>query len=82
MSVSKFPQQSYSADVSAVLIVGQRRIPLAKIGPGEIYFQTPQSLDECCGQIELIVDGKSRFWNVNLPHGAVPYDLSAPTERI
>ena len=82
MSVSQFPQQSYSADVSAVLIVGQRRIPLAKIGPGEIFFQTPQSLEECSGRIELIVDGKSRFWSVHLPHGAVPYERGAVTERI
>jgi hypothetical protein len=82
MSVPQFSQQSYSASVSAMLVIGEQRIPLAKIGPGEVYFQTPQSLPECSGQIELIVDGKSRFWNVNLPHGAVPYDLSATTERI
>lgn len=82
MSVSQFSQQTYSAEVNAILIVGQQRIPLAKVGPGEIYFQTAQSLPECSGRIELIVDGKSCFWNVNLPHGAVPYDLSAATERI
>jgi hypothetical protein len=82
MSVSQFSQQSYSASVSAVLIVGVQRIPLAKIGPGEICFQTPQSLPECSGHIELIVDGKLRSWNVHLPNGAVPFERVTQTERI
>jgi hypothetical protein len=82
MSVPQFSPSSYSANVSALLVIGERRIPLAKIGPGEIYFQTPQSLTECSGQIELIVDGKVRSWNVNLPNGAVPFDRVAQTERI
>ena len=64
-----------------MLIIGEQRIPLAKIGPGEICFQTSQSLPQCSGQIELIVDGKLRSWNVNLPHGAVPSERVAQTER-
>jgi len=82
MSVPQFSQQSYSASVSAVLIVGQQHIPLAKIGPGEICFQSPQSLPACSGHIELIVDGKLRSWNVHLPNGAVPFERVAQTERI
>ena len=65
-----------------MLVIGEQRIPLAKVGPGEISFQTPQSLPECSGQIELIVDGKIRSWNVNLPNGAVPFELIAQTERV
>jgi hypothetical protein len=82
MSVPHFSPQSYSASVSAMLVIGEQRIPLAKLGPGEICFQTPQSLPECSGQIELIVDGKVRSWNVNLPHGAVPFERVAKTERV
>jgi hypothetical protein len=82
MSVPQFSQQSYSASFSAMLVIGEQRIPLAKIGPGEIYFQTPQSLPECSGQIELIVVGKLRSWNVNLPHGAMPFERVAQTERV
>ena len=82
MSVPQFSQQSYSASVSAMLVIGEQRLPLAKVGPGEICFQTPQSLPECSGQIELIVDGKLRLWNVNLPHGAVPFERVAQTERV
>ena len=81
MSVPHFSLHSYSANVSAMLVIGEQRIPLAKIGPGEIYFQTPQSLPECSGQIELIVDGKVRSWNVNLPNGAVPFERVTQTER-
>ena len=65
-----------------MLVIGEQRIPLAKIGPGEIYFQTPQSLPQCTGQIELIVDGTLRSWNVNLPNGAVPFERVAQTERV
>ena len=82
MSVPQFSPQSHSARVSVTLVIGEQRIPLAKIGPGETCFQTPQSLPECSGQIELIVDGKLRSWNVNLPHGAVPFERVAQTERV
>jgi hypothetical protein len=65
-----------------MLVIGEQRIPLAKIGPGEIYFQAPQSFPECSGHIELIVDGKLRSWNVHLPNGAVPFERVTQTERI
>ena len=82
MSVPQFSPQSHSASVSAMLVIGEQRIPLAKIGPAEICFQTPQSLPECSGQIELIVDGKLCSWNVSLPHGAVPFERIAQTKRV
>lgn len=82
MSTLPLAGSPHSADVSAVLLVDGRRIPLAKIAPGRVYLQRPETLPEGAAQIELKVDNTCRSWNVRLPHGAVPFDRSAETERV
>lgn len=54
--------------------MGNRTIPLAKIGPTQIVLQQGESLPAGNARVVMTVDGHVRVWPVSLPHGAVPFD--------
>jgi len=68
-------QKQFSADVTLDLLVEERRIPLAKIGPG---YAVSKSLEDVPAATEaillMIVDGREHRWEIVLTDGMVPFD--------
>lgn len=70
----------YSSDIQLFLVVGDRQIQLAQIGPESVMLCDFEDVprDEIA-EIVMVVDGKERRWKVVLPDGIVPFDLEVAT---
>lgn len=79
--MSTSSSSAHSAEVRAELIVGEQRYCVANLGPGCIVLREGQQIAAGNAWIELTVDGELRRWEVNLPHGAVPFDTEIRVER-
>lgn len=68
-------QKEFSADVALHLIVGEREMPLAKIGPGYAVLRDAEEIPAGTeGMIFMVVDGRKHYWHVVLRHGIVPFE--------
>ncbi len=68
-------QKEFSADVALCLIVGDREMPLAKIGPGYAVLRDEDDIPAgTAGIIFFAVDGREHRWQVILRHGTVPFE--------
>ena len=61
---------NYSANVRLHLVMGERTLELAQIGPSDIVLRTPTDLPPGDAEIVMDVDGHQRRWPVRLPQGA------------
>lgn len=65
----------FSSTVKLTLVIDDKRIELASIGPTEIVLRTPVELPPCDAVVEMAVDagrhGKNLIrWMARLPDGA------------
>ena len=59
----------YSAFVRLRLVLGDRTLELASIGPERIRLREPAELPPCDAQVVMNVDDFERRWPVYLPDG-------------
>lgn len=75
---------AHSATVAATLIVGEQRIPLAKVSPTAVVFARGSSFEFEPGPatVELTIDGKIRNLNVRVVAPVVPFDDEAVIRQV
>jgi hypothetical protein len=69
MDMKASPQGGYSADVKLSLIVGDRVIPLAQVGPQSCIAREVTCLPPSSAELVVSVDGHIRKRTVYLVHG-------------
>ena len=68
-------QKVFSADLALRLVVGDRELPLSKIGPSYAVLRDEEEIPAGTkGIIFLIVDGREHRWDVIVRRGTVPFD--------
>ncbi|MBS0264099.1 MAG: hypothetical protein JSS02_19340 [Planctomycetes bacterium] len=68
-------QKEFSADLALRLVIGDREMPLTKIGPSYAVLRDEEEIPAGTrGIIFLVVDGREHRWDVILRHGTVPFD--------
>lgn len=61
--------ENYSADVDLWLFVNNTAYELGQLGPEFAFLRKPTPIDvdeHCRAEIEMIIDGKSRRWRIEL----------------
>lgn len=58
--------EGHSSAVALWLCQGDQRYPLAQIGDGRLYFDKPMMLREREAQLERVIDGVVRRWDIVL----------------
>jgi hypothetical protein len=74
--LSSFNGNGYSSNVRLHLVVGDRTLELAQIGPNDIVLRTPTDLPPGDAEIIMEIDGHERRWPIHLPQGA---SVNTPT---
>jgi len=74
--LSSLNGNGYSSNVRLHLLVGDRTLELAQIGPNDIVLRTPADLPPGDAEIIMEIDGKQRRWSIHLPQGA---SITTPT---
>lgn len=62
----------YSAEVQLRLVIGERVLPLAQVGPDRIVLRESADCPPTAAEIVMHVDGRERRWPVYLPDGISP----------
>jgi hypothetical protein len=69
------PANGYSSEIEGHLLVGERKYPLARLGPEAIGLHCPLELSPSNAEIVLSIDGRVNRMQVYLPEGS---SLSSP----
>jgi hypothetical protein len=72
----------YSADVKLHLVVGDRTLELAQIGPNDVVLRTPTDLPPSDAEVVMKIDGQERRWSVRLPEGSTVTMETTPASII
>jgi len=64
----------YSANVTAVLLVDGRRLPLSKLSPTTLYLRQGAEFNAGPAVVELVIDETTRLLNVDVLHAGVPFE--------
>jgi len=67
----------YSAKVRIRLHINGQTLPVAQIGDGRLFFDTPVTFEESTGVIVMTVDGQEERWHVTIPDQAEPSRIIA-----
>jgi hypothetical protein len=70
----------YSSRVCLFLETGGRSYSLSQIGPRFIRLREATYLPPGDAEVVMIVDGSERRWQVEMPNGAVPFDVEVEIE--
>jgi hypothetical protein len=65
----------FSAEVRLGLVIRDRRIPIAQVGPGFAMLREPIEIQPGEKAVLIMtVDGREHKWKITLKNGAVPFD--------
>jgi hypothetical protein len=64
----------HSADVRMALLLNERVLPIAQLGPDFLFLAAPASHPPGIAEVLLSVDGHEERWTVRLPEGIQPGD--------
>jgi hypothetical protein len=68
-------EAQFSADIRLDLVIGDRSVPLAKVGPNYAVLQERIDIPPGTAAILLMkVDGREHRWEIVLEHGIVPFE--------
>ena len=69
----------YSPEIRLHLEVGDRRFPLAKLGPDYIVFREPVEFEPGLAEVVMELDDHTKRWKVQIERAPLPFDLQVPT---
>jgi hypothetical protein len=72
----------HSADVRMALLLNERVLPIAQLGPDFLFLVSPASHPPGLAEVLLSVDGHEERWTVRLPDGIQPADERVSVSRI
>ena len=64
-----FSAPGFSAEVRLHLVVGDRVVPIAKLGPDRCVLREPTELPRGAAELVDRIDAHEQRWPVFLPHG-------------
>jgi len=72
----------HSADVRMALLLNERSLPIAQLGPDFLFLAAPANYPPSTAEVLLSVDGHEERWAVRLPEGIQPGDERVSVSRV
>ena len=72
----------HAANVRMALLVNERRLPIAQLGPDFLFLAAPANSPPGLAKVLLSVDGHEERWTVRLPEGIQPADERVSVSKV